>query len=448
MFNDGCYRLAHGRSTLPCTVAPAEPHNSSARLPKMFGFDPYHILLAAVGAGIILAHWLPRFVSGREPAASGLLILAGFVAFGFVPGMPEALDPTKRPRPWEIAAELAVIVSLFGTGLRIDRLASWRDWSPTVRMLVLAMPITIFAVAAFGWLGAGMTLAGALLLGAVLAPTDPVLAGDVQVGPPLEGGEHPVRFTLTAEAGLNDGLAFPFVHLALMLAAAGVLTPALAAEWLWRDVLYRITVGAAGGLVIGWLLGKVLFGWPRENTLAETGAGVVALAGILFCYGMTELAEGYGFVASFVAGVTLRRVESHHAFHRQLHDFSQSIEHALTAMILVTLGGTLPELWPYLDRQHVLIALALIFLIRPLGGWLSLARTRLRKRERLVVAFYGIRGIGSIYYLAYAGSHIELRDEEALWAMIAFTILLSTLVHGLSAGIAVERVAGEASETR
>jgi NhaP-type Na+/H+ or K+/H+ antiporter len=113
-----------------------------------------------------------------------------------------------------------------------------------------------------------MTLAGALLLGAVLAPTDPVLAGDVQVGPPTEGGEHPVRFTLTTEAGLNDGLAFPFVHLALAIAATGALSAAMLGEWLWRDVAYRIVVGAACGAAIGWLLGKVLFVLPRENCLA------------------------------------------------------------------------------------------------------------------------------------------------------------------------------------
>lgn len=414
----------------------------------MFGFEPYHVLLAALGAGIILAYWLPRFVSGREPAASGLLIVAGLVAFAAVPGMPHALDPTERPRAWEIASELAVIVSLFGTGLRIDRLAKWHIWSPTMRMLVLGMPLTIAAVATVGWLAAGLTLAGAILLGAVLAPTDPVLAGDVQVGPPLEGGEHPVRFTLTAEAGLNDGLAFPFVHLGLMIAAAGALTADLAFEWLWRDLIYRISVGVAGGLIIGLLLGKILFDWPRRNALAKTGSGVIALAGILLCYGATELAEGYGFIASFVAGVTLRRVESHHAFHRELHDFSLSIEHALTAILLVALGGALPELWPHLDWRYMLVSLALIFLIRPLVGWLSLTGTILKGRERLVVAFYGVRGIGSIYYLAYAGSHIELVNEAALWATIAFTILLSTLVHGLSAGIAIERVAGEATEER
>lgn len=408
----------------------------------MFEFSSYHILLVALGAATILAYWLPRFISGREPAASALLIGLGYVVFGWLPGMPEAISPVSSPKPWEIISEICVIVGLFGVGLRIDRVANWRRWRPTVGLLVLAMPLTILAVAVVGWQFAGMTLAGGLLLGAVLAPTDPVLAGDVQVGKPTEGGEHPVRFALTTEAGLNDGLAFPFVYLALAVAAAGGITTGLLGEWLWRDLLYRVVVGSASGVAIGWLLGKVLFDFPRENALAKTESGVIALAGVLVAYGLTELFEGYGFIAVFVAGVTLRRIESDHEFHTRLHDFSESIEHALTAILLIGLGAALPAIFSALTTGGVLIGLALIFLIRPLIGWVSLTRTHLTGRRRAVVAFYGVRGVGSIYYLAYAGSHMTLVNVEQLWAVVAFTILVSTVVHGFTAGIAVEKATG------
>ena len=164
--------------------------------------------------------------------------------------MPAALEPVAAPRPWEIVSELCVIVGLFGTGLRIDRLAGRDQWMPTLRLLVIAMPLCIAAVALVGSTVASMTFAGGLLLGAILAPTDPVLAGDVQVGPPHEGGEHPVRYTLTTEAGLNDGLAFPFVHLGIAVAGTGALTLDLAGDWLVRDVVYRITIGAAAGAAV------------------------------------------------------------------------------------------------------------------------------------------------------------------------------------------------------
>lgn len=408
----------------------------------MFELAGYHIVLAAFGLAVILAYWLPRFVSGREPAASALLIGLGFLVFGWVPGMPQAIDPIALPKPWEVVSELCVVIGLFGVGLRIDRLASRKTWQPTYRLLAVAMPLCIALVAFSGWMFAGMTVAGALLLAAVLAPTDPVLAGDVQVGAPLEGGEHPVRFALTTEAGLNDGLAFPFVYLALAIAAAGSVSAGLIGEWLWKDVAYRVVVGTGSGALLGWLLGKLLFAWPRDNALAKTEAGVIALAGVLAVYGLTELAEGYGFIAAFVSGLVLRRQESKHEFHTRLHDFTESIEHALTAILLVALGAALPALLPFLSLNGALIGLALIFVIRPLNGWLSLVGTMERGRERAVVAFYGVRGIGSVYYLAYAGSHMKLVNEPELWATVAFTIVVSTIVHGFTAGIAVDRATG------
>lgn len=409
----------------------------------MFEFSSYHLLLAALGLAIILAYWLPRFFSGREPAASALLIALGWLLFGWIEDLPQAITPTNSPKPWEIVSELCVIAGLFGVGLRIDHVAKLSRWSPTARLLALGMPLTILGVAAMGWKVAGLSLVGALLLGSVLSPTDPVLAGDVQVGRPTEGGEHPVRFTLTTEAGLNDGLAFPFVHLSLAMAAAGAITPDLIGTWAFRDLAYRILIGASCGAVIGWLLGQVLFRFPRENALAKTEAGVFALAGVFIAYGLTKLAEGYGFVAAFVSGLTLRRVESDHAFHVRLHDFSETVEHALTAMLLVGLGAAMPALLAHLDFNGALIGLALIFALRPAVGLLSLAGTKLRMRERFVVAFYGVRGIGSIYYLGFAGSHAKLANEAQLWAITAFAILVSTVVHGFSAAFAVEKATGE-----
>jgi len=408
----------------------------------MFELSPYHIFLAAFGAVVILAYWIPRLVSRNEPPASALLIAFGFLAFGLIQGMPTTIDPISRPKLWEVVSELCVVAGLFGVGLRIDRLASRKIWAPTLRLLALAMPLCIAAVALVGWAVGGLTVAGALLLAAVLAPTDPVLAGDVQVGPPLEGGEHPVRFALTTEAGLNDGLAFPFVYLALAVATAGGFTWSVIGEWLWLDVGYRIAVGVASGAALGWLLGKLLFDWPRGNALAETNSGVIALAGVLAVYGLTELVEGYGFIAAFVAGLVLRRQESEHSFHSQLHAFSEAIEHALTSVLLIGLGAAIPALYPYLSGSGIAIGIALVFVIRPLTAFVSLTGTLGRTRERAVVAFYGVRGVGSIYYLAYAGSHMDLVNEAELWAIVVFTIALSTVVHGFTAGFAVDNATG------
>ena len=408
-----------------------------------FSLNAYHVALVAVGVIVVLARWLPRLISKREPASAPLMILFGAAAGLFVPFMPSPPDPRQIPLPWELVSELTVIVALFGAGMRIDNLKPLKRWMPTLRMLLVGMPLTILAVAILGVAVDGLTIAGAILLGAVLAPTDPVLAGDVQVGPPQEGGEHPVRFALTTEAGLNDGLAFPFVYLGLIVAAEGMMPQAWGWEWLVRDVFYRIVVGVLMGWAGGRAMGYILFAVPKGSILAETGSGVVALAGVVLCYGSTELVEGYGFIAVAILGLTLRRVEQDHQFHRQLHDFTESIEHTLTAVLLIGLGSILPFLFADLSWAHVLIALTLIFIIRPVSGWIALSRTDLPLRDRAVISVYGVRGIGSIYYLCYAGSHMEFSNETQLWSLVGLVILLSTILHGFTVGWAMDRLKHE-----
>lgn len=405
-----------------------------------FALAPYHVALALVGLVVIAAQWLPRLVSSREPAAAPLMLLFG-AAVALIPGVPQIPDPRTTPLPWEMLSEMAVIVALFGAGMRIDNLRPWRRWLPTLRMLGIAMPLTILAVVGLGVGFVGLTLAGAILLGAVLAPTDPVLAGDVQVGPPHQGQEHPVRFALTTEAGLNDGLAFPFVYLGLIVAAQGFTPGTWGLGWLLQDVIYRIAVGAAMGWLGARALAYVLFSVPRGAVLADTAAGVIALAGIMLCYGSTELVEGYGFIAVAVMGLTLRRVEQHHDFHRRLHDFSESIEHALTVLILIALGSVLPRLFADLTWTHAVLALLLIVVIRPLSGGIALLGDRsLDRRSKAIVAIYGVRGIGSVYYLAYAASHVEFANEAQIWSLVALVILLSTLLHGFTVGWAVDQL--------
>ncbi len=402
-----------------------------------YALNPYHVALVAIGLIAIAARWLPRLISTREPAAAPLMILFGTAAALFIPNFPPIPDPRENPVPWELVSEMAVIIALFGAGMRIDSLRPWRRWIPTVRMLAIAMPLTILAIALLGMSIAGLTIAGAILLGAVLAPTDPVLAADVQVGPPQQGQEHPVRFTLTTEATLNDGLAFPFVYLGLVVAAEGWSPGTWGMDWFLRDVVYRIAVGTAMGWLGGRALGFVLFSVPKNAALAETGSGIIALAGILLCYGSTELVEGYGFIAVAVMGLTLRRIEDNHAFHRHLHDFSEAIEHSLTAVLLIGLGLVLPLLFIDLTISQIGLALLLILVIRPVAGWLSLIGTDLDRRSRAVVSVYGVRGIGSIYYLCYAGANMEFTNEAQLWSLIAIVILLSTILHGFSVGWAM-----------
>jgi NhaP-type Na+/H+ or K+/H+ antiporter len=403
--------------------------------------DPYILTLAFVGAAILGAAVLPLLLAGRPLSFPIVYVALGMAVFALPLRLPTA-DPLAEGDVVERMMELAVIVSLMGAGLKIDRTIGWASWRTTRRLLVLAMPLTIAGVAVLGWWAAGLAPAAALLLGAVLAPTDPVLAADVQVGPPGGEAEDEVRFGLTSEAGLNDGLAFPFTNAAIAMAAAGSAgVGSWLGGWVLDDVLLKLGIGLTVGLAGGRAVGAVLFRLPTTRRIAESTEGFVSLATTLLVYGVAELCHGYGFVAVFVAAYVLRHHERDHEYHEVLHASSESIERLVSAALLVLLGGAVVDgaLAP-LTLRGAALGLAVVLLVRPIAGWLALLRTTMPQSERWALAFFGIRGIGSVYYLAHALNEAEFADADQLWAIVAFVILVSVLVHGVSAAPLMKRV--------
>ena len=388
---------------------------------------------------MLLVSWAPVGLK-RLPLTLAILCVAlGVLVFSS--GL-MAFDPD--PRTWDTAterlAELVVIISLMGAGLKLDRPPGWRAWSTTWRLLIVAMPLTIAATAWLGLAGLGFSLAMALLFGASMAPTDPVLAADVQVGPPRSGDEDEVRFGLTSEAGLNDALAFPFVHLAILAAAGGLATQDGLVDWFTVKVAWKLLAGLGAGVLVGKALGLLLFRGPRG--LSRFGDGLIALAATLIAYALTELVQGYGFLAVFVCAVMIRDSERDHDFHQEMHDFSDQIERLLMMLLLVLFGGALANgLLSSLTWTDVAVGVAVVFVIRPAAGLLAMIGSGQPLRERLLLAFLGIRGVGSIYYLAYGINHGDFGNSERLWAVVGFIILLSIVVHGVTATPLLARLA-------
>ena len=386
---------------------------------------------------MLLIAWLPLALKSLPFSLSIVCVLLGLGLFGlgwlrFDP------DPRTYDTVVEKLCEAVVIISLMGAGLKIDRKIGLRSWATTWRLLGIAMPITILSVTLLGFYGLGLPVAMAVLLGASLAPTDPVLAAEVQVGKPRSGEEDEVRFALTSEAGLNDGLAFPFVHLALVIGLAAAASngwPTLSdlGGWFLVDVLWRVGAGIAVGWMVGRGLGWLTFGRGRTK-LSGTRDGLVAIGATLVAYGVAEVCHGYGFLAVFVAALVLRDRERNHEYHEALHDFSEQIERLLMMLVLVLFGGAITTgLFASLTWTDVLAALAIVFLIRPVAAWISLLGSGHPARERGLISFFGIRGIGSFYYIAYGINHGDFGSSERLWAVVALVVLVSILVHGISA---------------
>ncbi|SCL24416.1 sodium/proton antiporter, CPA1 family [Micromonospora rhizosphaerae] len=397
--------------------------------------EPVDVAFALVGVGALLAGILPRVLE-RRPLSMPIAFLGlGMLVFLLPTGLPTP-DPLAWPEVTTHLTEVGVTVALMGAGLKIDRPLSWARWSSTWRLLAIAMPLCIAAVTLLGWWWAGLVPAAAALLGAALAPTDPVLASDVQVGEPtdVEDSEDEVRFALTSEAGLNDGLAFPFVYAAIAIATTSLAPADWMARWFTVDVLYKLAVGVGGGLLIGWLLGRLFFRAPSDLRLARHAEGFLALAATFLAYGLVEVVGGYGFVAVFVAARAIRAAERTHEFHSVLHDFAEQIERLLTVLLLLLFGGAVvggllaPLTWP-----AALVGLALVFVIRPLSGWLSLRGAPGRPAEHWVIALFGIRGVGSFYYLAYATSTIDFPQADLVWATVGLVVIVSVVVHGIAA---------------
>lgn len=407
--------------------------------------------------GLLLIMGVTPTLLKRLPITPAMLYLAVGLLMG-----PTVLDsfsfnPLKDSGLLEVLTEVAVLISLFSAGVKMPVPFSFRQWRAPMLLASLSMALTVGLVAAFGVWALGLPLGAAVLLGAIVAPTDPVLATDVQSRHP--GDRDQLRFTLTCEAGLNDGSAFPFVMLGLGLLGLHELGDGLS-RWLLVDVLWA----TAGGITIGVVSGVVLarLSWwlrraPQRHELLDDFLGL-GLIGVV--YGLSEWLQAWGFLAVFFAAVALRQTEVRLAARRVAIKvatnsspiagaevspvdpappsvsqgalvFKEHLERLSELLLVLLLGGAL-----YLDSWSwpaVGFALFLFCVARPLSVLIGLIGTRTVTPARGMSAWFGVRGIGSLYYLMYAIQH-GLPEPLALQLMhlTLIVVTLSILLHGIS----------------
>jgi sodium/hydrogen antiporter len=342
----------------------------------------------------------------------------------------------------EHIAEVALIFALFAAGLKLDRRLHWRDWSSVTRLLLLAMPLTMVGIALYAGAVMGLSLGAALLLGAILSPTDPVLAGDIGVGPPGDEDEHEPNFALTAEAGANDGLAAPLVLIGVFAATKG--GTGWLGEWLLADVLYAVVVGVALGAAVGALAAWSVKRLHDAELLTSAFDGYHAVATALVTYGAAEAAGGYGFLAVFAGGLAFRRYERDHHLNARVHHGAEQVEKFMELAAILLLGSVLTTAglsapgWAGWG-----LAAALLLVIRPLATLLSLVGGNVEgKGGRAFVAWFGVRGVGTLYYAATvvtAGALPAGEERVVVWTAIA-CIVVSIVVHGVTGGPALRRL--------
>jgi NhaP-type Na+/H+ or K+/H+ antiporter len=413
-------------------------------------FTAWYIL---VGALLVVVALSPTLVK-RLPLSTSIVYLAAGVAVGPLGLRLIRLDPVAWASLLERLTEIAVIVSLFTAGLKLRTPLSDPMWRLPVRLATFSMTITVGLVAAVGYFLLDLPLGAAVLLGAVLAPTDPVLASDVQVADPADRDR--LRFSLTGEA------AFPFVMLGLGLLGLRDLG-AFGWRWFAVDLVWAI----GGGLLIGWAAGTLvarLVLYLRRTHKEAVGLDDFLSLGLLaLAYGLALAAHAYGFLAVFAAGVALRRIEAAEtgdapppdfdenpesrdelATHPEkasafmahaVLGFNEQLERIAEVAVVLIIGGLLTR--PYLPRDAIWFVPLLLLVIRPASVVIGLAGARLSTIQWPLICWFGIRGVGSLYYLMFAVAHggggvVDDDTARRLTGLTLTTIAASIAVHGLS----------------
>jgi sodium/hydrogen antiporter len=402
-------------------------------------------------------------VLARLPLSTAMLyLIVGMTVSPWGIGLLRA-ESVRHSYVLETLTEVVVLISLFSAGLKLSSALSDRRWLLPLRLAIVSMVFTVLAIAAIGHLLLGLSLGAAVLLGGILAPTDPVLASDVQVQTP--GDRDKLRFALTGEGGLNDGTAFPFVLLGLGLLGLHDLGQ-FGWRWFAVDVVWGSACGLAVGSGLGLAIGRLVLHLRREHQEAVGLDDFLSLGLVALSYGTALMLKGYGFLAVFAAGVALRHlvqrqsakpavsqkavenaavapgttaaeeaaVHPEHAPAYMAHavlGFNEQLERIGEVMVVIAIGALL---WA-VDWHHAVwwFVLLLLLVIRPVSVALGLAGSSASTTQRSLIGWFGIRGIGSLYYLMYAiNQGLDPQLAQVLTALTLSVVVASIVVHGIS----------------
>jgi NhaP-type Na+/H+ or K+/H+ antiporter len=433
-------------------------------------------LWLALGGTVLLFMALSGTLLSRIPVSTSMLyLLAGLAAGPLGLAMAAPVLPAHATL-LEHLTEVIVLLSLFTSGMKMSLGLHDRRWFPPLRLALASMLATVAMITVAGVALLGLPLGAAVLLGGILAPTDPVLATEVQVDNATDRDQ--LRFALTGEGGLNDGTAFPVVMLGLGLLGAHELGP-FGWRWLLVDVLWATFAGIAIGAVLGTGLGRLVLYLRHRHHEAIGYENFFALGLIGLAYGLAVLVHAYGFLAVFAAGLALRhaaqagteaalsalggvgtpraaaaaeqRVEAalhspkperaeqmaidpRHASAYMAHavlNFNEQLDR-IGEMAGVVMLGLLLWAVPWLPAAQWFVPLMLL-VVRPLSVAVGLAGSHISPVQRRLIGWFGIRGIGSLYYLSYAIGHgLPNQHVDTLVGLTTAVVVTSIVVHGVS----------------
>lgn len=424
----------------------------------------YLMWMAATGGLLLLMSLSYGWISRVPIPVFGLYLIVGIICGPWEMGILN-IDIAAHAHLTSRITEIAMAASLFITGLKIRLPLTSPYWKMGIKLALPAMLLTIGGIMVAAHYLINLSWPLSLALGAILAPTDPVLASLVAINDARDDDQ--LRIALSSEAGLNDGTALPFLMLALIwYQADGAPTSEELLKWFSVDLLWALV----GGLLIGFFLGRVvgIIATRSRHAQGEVApSDFIALALICLSFSLAIAVSASGFLAAFAAGIGLRSaevsVQKRHADPEDDHDlpaemqvnphmrhaleeqnpiksvglvigdalsFGDTVERLLAALLVIVLGVTLSQHW---DAHALVLAFIVFVVIRPLSVLIVTLRDGSSWFHRVSLGWLGIRGIGSLNYIAYAYVHGLQGADANIVADIAITIVtLSVLLHGIS----------------
>ncbi len=399
--------------------------------------SPYLIALTFMGLSLSLMTFIQVYSARIKISYTIPLLLLGAVLF--LAGVPLPWpDPLWNFDTAKIISEIIVVVSLMTAGLKIGTHYDWKHWKRPLSLVIITMPLFMVGIYLIAYYLLQLNGPVSLLLAAVLAPTDPVLASEVQLEEEqtMNKKNTGLRYILTAEAGINDGVAFPFVFLAILWSKTTDFQSIDFMEYVWYYLLFKII----GGVLIGTLIGLVYSKWIYVHDKKDKNLilkGFLALALTFFAYGMGELCHTYGFLSVFATGLSLQyfKTTSEEAENknRNILTFVEETEKLLVTMWTIFFGGAiLSGILTYTGWKGILASLFIVLILRPLLGYLGIWITDIRQKKKWAISFFGIKGIGSFFYLSFALIEGDFKEYDQLFGILSYVVLFSILIHGFT----------------
>lgn len=400
-----------------------------------------HTLAFAVVAAGILAFGLVS-ARVRDTVVTPPMV---FVVFGVLVG-PEILglvDLELGHGFIRTLAEITLVLLLFTDAARIDLALLRREHDLPVRLLSLALPLSVvLGTVAATLLFDGLRLWHAAIVAVLLAPTDAALGQAV-----VASRAVPVRIrqTLNVESGLNDGIVLPVFLVVLSLADAQA-PDATALSWV-RFAAFQLVLGPVVGVAVGSIGGRLVERATTSGWMNRAFQELSALGLALFAFAGAELVGGNGFIAAFTAGLTLGNTAR--AVCSCLYEFGEAEGQLLTLLIFLVLGAVLaPQVFHDATARDVVYAVLSLAVVRPLAVAAALAGSRLRWETLLFVGWFGPRGVATILFALLMLEEAHVVGGPALMVTAMTAVLMSIFAHGLTAAPAARWYAARLGPTR